>query len=181
MQPKVRPMNPDHQRLIDDLLADPKTAMCPICGERGFWDNREGKKNPKSPDYKCRNKECPGATPLKGKNPYAVWLPEGYPVTPATPSKRLTGPSDGPPAIHAESGVPESPEGVSEAFTPDAVAAGVTAKREILAAAYAWAYDVAGAVQLEAHAERGHPAPDAVSIQAGAATLLIAAQNRGAI
>jgi hypothetical protein len=91
--PTVRPPNPEHLRLIEDLLADPTKAMCPICGEHGFWDNREGKKNPKSPDYKCRNKACVGTTPMKAKQPYAVWLPDGFPVS-AAPSKRV--PSPGP-------------------------------------------------------------------------------------
>lgn len=89
--PTVRPPNPDHLRLIEDLLDNPAKAMCPICGERGFWDNRESKKNPKSPDYKCRNKACVGATPMKAKQPYAVWLPKDFPA-PATPSKRLPPP-----------------------------------------------------------------------------------------
>lgn len=42
---------------------------CPKCGGP-CWDNREGKRNPKSPDYKCKNKSCDGA----------IWLPktEGF-------------------------------------------------------------------------------------------------------
>ena len=30
------------------------------CGECGgkIWDNREGKKNPKAPDFKCRDRSC---------------------------------------------------------------------------------------------------------------------------
>ena len=30
---------------------------CPKCGGV-MWDNREGKKNPKAPDFKCKDKEC---------------------------------------------------------------------------------------------------------------------------
>jgi hypothetical protein len=30
---------------------------CPQCGGK-VWDNRENKKNPKAPDWKCRDKEC---------------------------------------------------------------------------------------------------------------------------
>ena len=33
---------------------------CPKCGGP-MWDNREGKKNPKAPDYKCKDKGCDGA------------------------------------------------------------------------------------------------------------------------
>jgi len=32
---------------------------CPVCDGK-MWDNREGKKNPKAPDYKCRDKTCDG-------------------------------------------------------------------------------------------------------------------------
>lgn len=37
---------------------------CPQCGGP-CWDNREGKRNPKAPDYKCKNKSCDGAIWLK--------------------------------------------------------------------------------------------------------------------
>lgn len=30
---------------------------CPDCGG-ATWDNRESKRNPKQPDYKCKDKEC---------------------------------------------------------------------------------------------------------------------------
>jgi hypothetical protein len=30
---------------------------CPKCGG-GIWDNRENKKNPKAPDWKCKSKTC---------------------------------------------------------------------------------------------------------------------------
>lgn len=48
------------------------TEQCPKC-QGPCWDNREGKRNPKAPDYKCKNKACDGA----------IWLPkeaitEGY-------------------------------------------------------------------------------------------------------
>lgn len=33
---------------------------CPVCGGE-MWDNREKKKNPKAPDYKCKNVECAAA------------------------------------------------------------------------------------------------------------------------
>jgi hypothetical protein len=36
------------------------TPACPKCGGP-MWDNREGKKNPKAPDYKCKDKGCDGA------------------------------------------------------------------------------------------------------------------------
>lgn len=30
---------------------------CPICGGE-MWDNRDNKKNPKAPDFKCKDKTC---------------------------------------------------------------------------------------------------------------------------
>ena len=36
------------------------SPACPKCGGP-MWDNREGKKNPKAPDYKCKDKGCDGA------------------------------------------------------------------------------------------------------------------------
>lgn len=41
-------------------------VMCPKCGGL-MWDNRATKKNPKAPDYKCRDKACDGV----------VWPPKG--------------------------------------------------------------------------------------------------------
>lgn len=32
-------------------------VKCPRCGGR-MWDNRTTKKNPKAPDYKCRDNQC---------------------------------------------------------------------------------------------------------------------------
>ena len=44
--------------------------LCPVCGG-AMWDNRVGKKNPKAPDYKCKDKGCDGV----------VWPPKATPVT----------------------------------------------------------------------------------------------------
>ena len=41
-----------------DFPAD-ETPECPKCGGR-MWDNRAGKRNPKAPDYKCRDRSCDG-------------------------------------------------------------------------------------------------------------------------
>lgn len=42
---------------------------CPKCGGR-MWDNRAGKRNPKAPDYKCRNRSCDGVIwPPKDSGP----------------------------------------------------------------------------------------------------------------
>jgi hypothetical protein len=48
-------------------------AACPKCGQR-MWDNRLTKRNPKAPDFKCRDRSCDGV----------IWPPRpGSPSTPA--------------------------------------------------------------------------------------------------
>jgi hypothetical protein len=51
---------------VETTFADPATGplaldepSCPKCGGR-MWDNRLSKRNPKAPDYKCRNRSCDG-------------------------------------------------------------------------------------------------------------------------
>lgn len=44
---------------------------CPVCGGR-MWDNRLGKRNPKAPDFKCRDRSCNGVVwPPRGTSPNA--------------------------------------------------------------------------------------------------------------
>jgi hypothetical protein len=53
----------DLAEATDDLAAGGPLASdeptCPKCGGR-LWDNRLSKRNPKAPDYKCRNRSCDG-------------------------------------------------------------------------------------------------------------------------
>lgn len=56
----------------------PDTPGCPKCGGK-MWDNRLSKRNPKAPDYKCRDRSCDGV----------VWPQRGAPSpadAPATTS-----------------------------------------------------------------------------------------------
>lgn len=48
---------------------------CPKCGGR-MWDNRLTKRNPKAPDYKCRDRSCDGV----------IWPPKGEKGEPANAS-----------------------------------------------------------------------------------------------
>jgi hypothetical protein len=50
--PRSAPVEP-----TDDVPVD--EPACPNCGGR-MWDNRLTKRNPKAPDYKCRNYNCEG-------------------------------------------------------------------------------------------------------------------------
>lgn len=131
--PKVRPLNPDALALLETLLHTPDRAECPICGEVGFWDNRNDPKRPeKAPHWKCKNKDCPGATPLKGKRPYGVWLPDDYVEPQQAPSKRLPPPpraevpGHDPEAPLIGDGGLDGPEGDGEA-----IPAAMSTRREV--------------------------------------------------
>lgn len=54
------------------------SEQCPKCNG-AMWDNRVSKRNPKAPDYKCKERSCDGAIWLKDE--------EGPPVPP--PRKRV--------------------------------------------------------------------------------------------
>jgi exodeoxyribonuclease VIII len=43
----------------DNIDSDQEEITCPICHGR-MWDNRVTKRNPRAPDYKCRDKSCEG-------------------------------------------------------------------------------------------------------------------------
>lgn len=85
----------EHEDLADDIGAGitrpvmEAAPKCPKCGGP-MWDNREGKKNPKAPDYKCKNKACDGAI-WQGAAPAPSAQPEPAPsrTTVAEPD-RLT-------------------------------------------------------------------------------------------
>src|SRR5207253_11502782 len=54
-----------------------RNPACPKCGGP-MWDNRENKRNPRAPDFRCRNRMCDGvlwpgqhhaAVPIIGRTP----------------------------------------------------------------------------------------------------------------
>src|SRR5438874_3503560 len=56
--------------------AESPVPSCPKC-EGPMWDNREGKRNPKAPDFKCKDPGCGGV----------IWPPRGAaPTTPSAPA-----------------------------------------------------------------------------------------------
>lgn len=71
---------------------------CPSCGGR-MWDNREGKRNPKAPDFKCRDKGCDGV----------IWPPR---ANGAKPVKALVAKTKA--AVSMDSPHAESPFGDDE-------------------------------------------------------------------
>jgi hypothetical protein len=44
--------------MTEDITAT-GTPSCPKCGGE-MWDNRENKRNPRAPDFKCKDKNCEG-------------------------------------------------------------------------------------------------------------------------
>lgn len=70
-----------------DLASTPPT--CPKCSG-DMWDNRAGKRNPKAPDFKCKDRECDGV----------IWPPRDakLAVAPATPGAVQSAPTGGMPS-----------------------------------------------------------------------------------
>ena len=68
-------------------------TKCEKCGGVGFWDNRADKKNPKAPDFKCKNKACGDGIWLKKGHVWADADDDVQVVTtfkgPATPTKTV--------------------------------------------------------------------------------------------
>ncbi len=57
---------------------------CPKCGGR-MWDNRVSKRNPKAPDFKCRDRSCDGVVwPEKKAASAKAGQPESEPVAPSS-------------------------------------------------------------------------------------------------
>ncbi len=129
---------------------------CPVC-HGPLWDNREKKRNPKAPDFKCKDKGCEGV----------IWPPKepkggrGRPAT-APQQEYSRGPHipdmDGP---YQETGSP--PEAAPK-------------KMDTLLAVYTVCWDHAFALaKRDFGADMLHTA-----VAAQAATLLITAKDAGA-
>src|SRR3954468_6607357 len=69
------------QLMTEHPHADSATEIpnCPRC-QGPMWDNREGKRNPKAPDFKCKDRECDGV----------IWPPRNGTAT-AAPAAAATG------------------------------------------------------------------------------------------
>ena len=74
---------------MSELPSSDATAVpdCPKCGGE-MWDNREGKRNPKAPDFKCKDRGCDGV----------IWPPRGTAAVGAPPGPpRKTEPAESAP------------------------------------------------------------------------------------
>lgn len=56
----AKDVEPEAEAPVDVILPAPaEMPSCPKCGGK-MWDNRLSKRNPKAPDYKCRDRSCDG-------------------------------------------------------------------------------------------------------------------------
>jgi hypothetical protein len=69
----------------------PNSPSCPKCAGR-MWDNRASKRNPRAPDFKCRNRGCDGV----------LWPGQHRSTIPATSAPRLAEVSDDAPTAENE-------------------------------------------------------------------------------
>jgi len=73
---------------VDVILPAPvELPSCPKCGGK-MWDNRLSKRNPKAPDYKCRDRSCDGVI----WPPRAAAVPQAKGAPPEGSSENSTGP-----------------------------------------------------------------------------------------
>lgn len=188
MAPKTA-INPKLAEIVRRIMQDPASAICPACEEVGFWDNRTNKKNPKGPDFKCKNKECKGAKPLQDPQPYAVWIPEAWTDAPAA---KANGTPAAKPVTHSPSSGPYVP-GLDDAPPPDdkdapgadlqAAAAEAIDERDARAVKLEATFNAIWqrqAVQQAAVSQDGKTFPyDAASVNSAAAAIFIALDKQG--
>src|SRR5687768_4101036 len=95
----------------------PDDPACPVCGGK-MWDDRLSKRNPRAPDFKCRNKpKFQGAPGCKG----VIWPPRDGQPRVAAKSVAAGGPPRGAPARPAapRSTTPPPPPDADREFSDD--------------------------------------------------------------
>ena len=133
---------------------------CPKCGGR-MWDNRQSKRNPKAPDFKCRDRNCDGV----------LWPGQHKAAEPIfTPRRAQDGPeearTESPAAVHDEQG------GEQHASDQNS-ASGATDARTTLRRCYLDVTDFVLSQVRPRYQDAGVPCTDA-TVAAIAATLFIA-------
>lgn len=143
---------------------------CPVCGGRTF-DNRESKKNPKAPDFRCRDKSCEGVIwpPRKGEQGYGHAAPKVQ-SAPSTAHNYRGGPIKG---MDDETDLPPV-EAAYEGDTADLAALRMAALFKLHAHCFWQAMELA--TQAEGH--HGVKA-DLQGISALCAQLFVASNQKG--
>ena len=65
--PPAAPRAAPRQASAPAPQADGAPASCRKCGGTEFWDNRDRKRTPRSPDFRCRDRECGEGVWLRSK------------------------------------------------------------------------------------------------------------------
>ena len=143
--------------------------ICPVCKGK-MWDNRDSKKNPKAPDFKCRDKSCDGA----------VWPDDNVWGRDGSHWKKFPGRDE---PGEAGPGLDESQEATVPAGSPataqKAADAGKVSEADI--ESYLSLLEAVGTGWAASADKQQLPErmlPTAADIQAASATLLIQAQKR---
>ena len=85
------------------LPQGPENPACPKCSGQ-MWDNRQSKRNPRAPDFRCRNRSCDGVL-WPGQHRSAIpatprpQLAAVRDDSPESPTPRTSGPSDNDPPL----------------------------------------------------------------------------------
>ncbi|HWE42401.1 MAG TPA: hypothetical protein VG432_07845 [Gemmatimonadaceae bacterium] len=89
---------------------------CPVCGGK-MWDDRASKRNPRAPDFKCRNKpRFQGGPGCEG----VIWPPrDGERRPSATPSSTRRAPAPGAAPARASAPPPPPPPAPEREFSDD--------------------------------------------------------------
>ena len=110
------PRDPDAPAVVAKPAGTKDDPACPVCGGK-MWDDRASKRNPRAPDFKCRNKpKYQGAPGCEG----VIWPPregdrsratpaQGSARTSASPARSTRAPSSPPPRMERELTDAEAP------------------------------------------------------------------------
>ena len=102
---------------VAEATGGPDDPACPVCGGK-MWDDRASKRNPRAPDFKCRNKpKYQGAPGCEG----VIWPPRDG-ERPRSASSPARAPSSAPrsPSSPSRASAPPPPP-IARDFTDDEV------------------------------------------------------------
>lgn len=137
-------------------MSDP---VCPVC-QGAMWNNIATKKNPKQPDYKCKDKSCAGV----------IWPPRnGQPARAGTSVSQEKVAQSAGPYIHAIDGPAPAPAPTTTVAQLD---------RLFMTYSLIEAHVLATSVHKFVEADIG-PTPESITAQIH--TLFIAAQKAGIV
>ena len=111
------PRDPNAPRAVATPKGTPDDPACPICGGK-MWDDRASKRNPRAPDFKCRNKpRFAGGPGCEG----VIWPPRDGEKRSAAPARNGSSPraNGAAPAPRSNAAPPPAPPAVERDFSDD--------------------------------------------------------------